>query len=279
MRSDQRKEVLVLYLGFFVTLAFALLPSISYYAVGALFLQAFYSLIRYMSASEPVFRSHLFNYMLAIGVSFAVLLVLTIQSQALLGFELTKALAAAFTGTLYKYDAAVPFGFALFIMFAEVMFAIFWPIVLIARGLFNLNTGVPIFASFRAAAAQAGSAKTALVDRPAAGGSQFTRQSGTRGGFLLSAILPDGRVVRHQLQNNSSTLIGRDSTADLRLDDTAVSRRHALIEVRDGVAVIKDLDSENLTKVDGRQVGFNPVEVRPSDMLEIGPVKITVSAL
>lgn len=276
MRSDQKNEVLALYLGFFVTLAFALIPSISYYAIGALVLQAFYALIRYMSTTEPTFRSHLFNYLLGVGVSFIVFFVLTIQSQAF-RFEILKALTGAVSGTGYKYDAAVPFGFAALIMGVEVLFALFWPIILISRGLYLLNTGLPISAGFRTPAGSSPNAKTALFHGKDNSGTRSDHQAGT--GYLLSAILQNGNVVRYQVPNSSSKVIGRGSDADIVFNDDTVSRRHAMIEVRDGMAFIKDLGSENRTKVGGREVGFNPVELRPSETLQLGAVNVTISAL
>src|SRR6185312_11488092 len=272
MRADQKNEALALYLGFFVTLAFILIPSISYYALGALVLEAFYAFIRYMSTNEPVFRSHLFNYLLGVGVSFIVFLVLTIQAQAF-GFELLKALTCAATGSGYKYDSAVPFGVAAVVMGIEGLFAIVWPIVLISRGLYLINTGGPVSSGFRAApAGAAGLPKTALFARTEA-------SARSAGGCLLSAVLADGRVLRYQVENQTSKSIGRDTDSDFLLDDPTVSRRHAVIEVREGVAYLKDVGSQNGTKASGRPVGFNAVPLRPSDTFEIGSVKVTISAL
>jgi hypothetical protein len=276
MRPDQKNEVLALYLGYFVTLAFGLIPSISYYAIGALVLQAFYAFIRYMSASEPIFRSHLFNYLLGVGVSFIVAFVLTIQGQAF-GLEVMKALTGAVSGTGYKYDSAVPAAYVVFMMVVEILFAIFWPIVLISRGLYLLNTGVPIFVGFRKQAGAAPGVKTALFRGQDYAGSRARQTSGS--GYLLSAILQNGSVVQAQLHNSSAKVIGRDSSSDLHLDDPTVSRRHALIEVRDGIATVKDLGSANGTKIAGRKIGFNPVEMQASDTLQIGAIKLTISAL
>lgn len=277
MRSDQKNEILVLYLGYFVTLALGLIPTISYYALGVLVLQAFYALIRYMSTSETVFRSHLFNYLLGVGVSFAIFLVMGIQVLAL-GVEIQKAFIGSIFGTGFKSHSAVSFGYAAFMMLIEFLVAIFWPIVLISRGLYLLSTGVPIFAGFRKAAGAPAGAKTAIF------AARETREISSGGqsnnaGYLLSAILPNGNVVRQKLPNSSMNVIGRDSSSDLLIDEPTVSRRHAMIEIRDGVAFVKDLGSTSGTKVGGRNVGFNPVELRPSDTLQIGAVSVTISAL
>ncbi len=46
-------------------------------------------------------------------------------------------------------------------------------------------------------------------------------------------------------------MIGRGSDADVMLDDSGVSRRHAEIHITDGRARIIDLGSTNGTHVDG----------------------------
>jgi len=273
MRADQKNEVLFLYIGYFVTLAFGLIPSISYYAIGALVLQAFYALIRYMSAHDPVFKSHLHSYLLGVGVSFAVILILAIQAQAF-GFEIMKALTGAVSGTSYTYDSAIPFPYAAFLMVAEVLFAVFWPIILIARGLYLLNSGEPVFARF-------GKPAGVNVPRtaPFAGRDNVTERLKPSNGYMLSAILDGGQVVRFQLTGTSSKVIGRGAACDIVFEDPTVSRTHAIIETRDGQAFIKDLGSNNGTKVGGRSIGFNPVEIRPSETLQVGAVNVTISAL
>lgn len=272
MRFDHRNETLALYLGYFVTLAFGLIPSISYYAIGVLVLQAFYALIRYTGSTEPVFRSHLFNYLLGVGGSFIVVFILALQTQAF-GFEFLKALTGAFSGIGYRYDSAVPAAYVIFMMVVETLFAIFWPIVLIARGLYNLNTGVPIFAGFRKAMATPFGEKTIAINPESA-----NKMSGGSG-FLLSAIMDNGQVVRFPVPNASSKVIGRHTESDMLLDDPTVSRKHAMIEVRDGLAFVKDLDSLSGTFIGDRKVGFNPVQIYPSDTIQIGAIKVKVSAL
>jgi len=57
-------------------------------------------------------------------------------------------------------------------------------------------------------------------------------------------VLPLGRLTR----------IGRRTTADIVLDDTSVSRRHALVLDRGGAPVIADDRSLNGVYVNGRRV-------------------------
>jgi pSer/pThr/pTyr-binding forkhead associated (FHA) protein len=46
-------------------------------------------------------------------------------------------------------------------------------------------------------------------------------------------------------------VVGRSDDADIRVDEPLVSKAHARIEPRDGVWVVYDLGSTNLTRVNG----------------------------
>lgn len=65
------------------------------------------------------------------------------------------------------------------------------------------------------------------------------------------------------------TIIGRDPGVAIRIDSLDVSRRHALISVRDGRAVIEDLGSKNGTVVAGRRIEV-PTELASGDRIVIG---------
>lgn len=72
----------------------------------------------------------------------------------------------------------------------------------------------------------------------------------------------------------TSTLIGRDESARLRIPLPSVSRKHCLIEVQGSELVIKDLGSSNGTYVNGRRV--RETELEPGDLLCVGPVVFVV---
>ena len=84
-------------------------------------------------------------------------------------------------------------------------------------------------------------------------------------------VLPLGRLTR----------IGRRTTADIVLDDSTVSRRHALVLDRGGGAVIADDRSLNGVFVNGERVREAPLhhgdEVRIGDRLmrylEVSPAR------
>ena len=71
-------------------------------------------------------------------------------------------------------------------------------------------------------------------------------------------VLPVGRLTR----------IGRRATSDIVLDDTTVSRRHALVLERAGAPVIADDRSLNGVYVNGRRVREAPL--RHGDEVRIG---------
>jgi DNA-binding winged helix-turn-helix (wHTH) protein len=74
--------------------------------------------------------------------------------------------------------------------------------------------------------------------------------------------LPDG-----------ATIIGRDETVGIVLDETTVSRRHAQITVRGGEATIEDLGSQNGTWVNECRVE-GPTPLTDGDRIRFGLVHV-----
>jgi pSer/pThr/pTyr-binding forkhead associated (FHA) protein len=74
-------------------------------------------------------------------------------------------------------------------------------------------------------------------------------------------LIPLGSAVLH---------VGRGLAADLRLDDSSVSRRHAILVPRAGGARILDDRSANGTFVNGRRV--QQAELRGGDVIVLGRV-------
>jgi DNA-binding winged helix-turn-helix (wHTH) protein len=70
------------------------------------------------------------------------------------------------------------------------------------------------------------------------------------------------------------TVIGRDPTADVRLDGLGVSRRHARLLVRPDRVIIEDLSSKNGTFVEGERI-HSPRVLVPGDTLRFGSVLVT----
>ncbi|MCQ0025113.1 FHA domain-containing protein [Streptomyces somaliensis DSM 40738] len=71
--------------------------------------------------------------------------------------------------------------------------------------------------------------------------------------------------------------IGRDPVNGLRLSHGTVSRLHAELGLRDGLWVLRDLNSANGTTVNGRRV-TGTVVVRPGDTVSFGRVAFRLAA-
>ena len=63
-------------------------------------------------------------------------------------------------------------------------------------------------------------------------------------------------------------LIGRTRRSDIRIDDSSVSRRHAIIERKDGRFLLKDLKSTNGTSVNGELIDVRVLD--HGDRIRIG---------
>ena len=69
-------------------------------------------------------------------------------------------------------------------------------------------------------------------------------------------------------------VLGRGEDARVVLESSEVSRHHARIRIRDGAAILEDLDSKNGTYVGGEQVKA-PRELREGDEIRIGAFLLT----
>lgn len=66
--------------------------------------------------------------------------------------------------------------------------------------------------------------------------------------------------------------IGRDQGSNIVLTHSSASRNHAKLFNRSGIWHIADLDSSNGTLVNGVRISASPVQLRPGDLIQIGPV-------
>jgi EmrB/QacA subfamily drug resistance transporter len=78
------------------------------------------------------------------------------------------------------------------------------------------------------------------------------------------------------LIGNSAT-IGREPECDLQVLDSEVSRLHAKVTVRDGVAAIDDLHSSNGTYVNGERI-LAHTTLAPGDRIQIGEATIELTS-
>ena len=74
-----------------------------------------------------------------------------------------------------------------------------------------------------------------------------------------------------------SATIGREPECDLQVLDSEVSRRHAKVTIRGGVATIEDLHSGNGTYVNGERI-LGSYTLAPGDRIEIGSATIELTS-
>jgi len=82
-------------------------------------------------------------------------------------------------------------------------------------------------------------------------------------------LVPQDKPTDKLYLTKISTVLGRDKTSDLMIDNSDVSRRHCLLDIQARGLFILDLDSTNGTFVNGILVrdGY----VNPGDRIELGP--------
>ncbi|HEX9655409.1 MAG TPA: FHA domain-containing protein [Bacteroidota bacterium] len=96
-----------------------------------------------------------------------------------------------------------------------------------------------------------------------------TRQVSSEVQLIFSNLKSGERTVT--LKEGENTL-GRASTSDIPVDDTSMSRAHAVIIVRSGKITVKDLGSKNGTLLNNEKVTVER-EVSPNAALMFGLVK------
>ena len=111
------------------------------------------------------------------------------------------------------------------------------------------------------------------------------RISVPRSGPAKRNMMPTLRVVagRDMLKfasvgSDEQVIIGRDDTAELRLSDATVSKRHArVLSDGNGQITVIDLNSTNGTQINGQSI--TRAVLRPGDHLEIGAVSLRLDVL
>ncbi len=77
---------------------------------------------------------------------------------------------------------------------------------------------------------------------------------------------------------DGDVVLGRSHTAGIRIDEETVSRSHALLSLREGRAVIRDLGSSNGLFLNGRRiVGQSPVS--DGDTIGLGSAEVVLSII
>jgi len=90
-------------------------------------------------------------------------------------------------------------------------------------------------------------------------------------------ILNDRILHRFWVEEGDTVRIGRGNMVDVTLDNTAISRQHASIEMRNGKYFISDLKSTNGTRVNGKSI-TERVPVTGADRIEIAKFRLVPAA-
>jgi len=90
--------------------------------------------------------------------------------------------------------------------------------------------------------------------------------------FLLEVQAPDATFT-YPLRKNS--ILGRDETADINLNDQAVSAKHCSFRQRGSSWYVYDLNSLNGTYVNEQKIS-QPVKIKANDRIKVGKTVILV---
>lgn len=100
------------------------------------------------------------------------------------------------------------------------------------------------------------------------------RSSADRSSIVCRVLWAGGSATLRE----GDQVIGRDPDAAVFLDSPRVSRRHAVLHLRNGEASLQDLGSKNGTSVSGRPVN-GTAQLTDGDVIRIGVVELTFRLL
>ena len=85
------------------------------------------------------------------------------------------------------------------------------------------------------------------------------------------------KVRTVELLENSELILGRSEASDIVLGDMTVSRRHAILSLKDGECFLEDIGSTAGTWLNGERIS-GKVRIKPSDKFNIGSFELYISA-
>lgn len=88
--------------------------------------------------------------------------------------------------------------------------------------------------------------------------------------------LNDKAIKRFKIKDGWKLTIGRGIDADVIVDNTAISREHTSIELKDGRYILSDLGSLNGTFVNGNKIDRG-VYITEDDNIKLGKFKLAVA--
>jgi DNA-binding NtrC family response regulator len=87
--------------------------------------------------------------------------------------------------------------------------------------------------------------------------------------LALVVFFGDG-VASFALPESGDAVVGRSREADIHVAHDSLSRKHAALKVEGGRVTVKDLGSQNGTKVNAKAIGAEWVALEPGDALKLG---------
>ena len=93
----------------------------------------------------------------------------------------------------------------------------------------------------------------------------------------VSIVIVDGPNVGREFELSGATVVGRDQSAGLVVDDPEASRRHASLSVEGDTLTVEDLGSTNGTFVNGVKLAA-PKRLDPGDVIRIGSTDLRYDA-
>jgi DNA-binding NtrC family response regulator len=98
------------------------------------------------------------------------------------------------------------------------------------------------------------------------------------GAGLTLRVVAEGFSASHRLPTAGDVILGRSSSADIRIDDASISRHHAQLSLGERV-LLEDLGSANGTRVGGRALAARkPIELQVGEPVELGSVLVVLQA-
>lgn len=96
---------------------------------------------------------------------------------------------------------------------------------------------------------------------------------------LLTITIINGpkKGEAHFIGENSSLLLGRDATVDIKIEqDSRISRKHAIVALKENIAYVLDLHSTNGTYVNNEKID-GKVTLKDGDTIRMGKIQLKVS--
>jgi hypothetical protein len=105
-------------------------------------------------------------------------------------------------------------------------------------------------------------------------------RQGSQLSISISGESTTGQKIRLQLDehqiNRGSLTLGRDPGCDLVIDDPTVSRKHAVIQFRNGKFYVEDLNSKNGIWSDGKRISNEKFSLSRTISITFGKVRLKI---